>query len=137
MLANTETKTGSLWHNLRLLDLPRLIEWALGMENGESLEQYSDIPQKAKETNLTATENESEYESDEELLLSKKDPPTVNLTLSGRVRLYLSGVNWRNVFAAVCLWIAFTLCSAAFSMIAPFFPQEVFSKKLIIAADYV
>ncbi len=76
----------------------------------------------------TASENESEYDSEEEgvggLLLSKKETSTA-LPLSARVRLYFTGIDWKNVFAAVCLWIAFTLCSAAFSMIAPFFPQEV------------
>ena len=94
------------------------------MENGES--QCSVIPQKARERSVSASENESECESDEDLLLSKKEPSTVP-PLSTRIKLYLIGINWKTVFAAVCLWIAFTLCSAAFSMIAPFFPQEVFN----------
>lgn len=32
---------------------------------------------------------------------------------------------WRDVCAMVCLWISYLLCSAAYSIIAPFFPEEV------------
>ena len=32
---------------------------------------------------------------------------------------------WRDIFTVVCLWISYLLCSAAYSIIAPFFPDEV------------
>ena len=32
---------------------------------------------------------------------------------------------WRDIVVAVCLWLAYTLCNAAYSIIHPFFPQEV------------
>ena len=40
-------------------------------------------------------------------------------------RSALRRIKWRNVVVAVCLWLAYTLCSAAYSIINPFFPQEV------------
>ena len=40
-------------------------------------------------------------------------------------RLRTSRCKWRNVVVVVCLWLAYTLCSAAYSIINPFFPQEV------------
>ena len=33
--------------------------------------------------------------------------------------------NWKNVFVAVCLWLTYMFCSIAYSIIAPFFPDEV------------
>ena len=32
---------------------------------------------------------------------------------------------WKNVFVCLCLWMAYTLCNAAYSIINPFFPQIV------------
>ncbi len=33
--------------------------------------------------------------------------------------------NWRNLLACACLWLADFTSSAAFSILAPFFPEEV------------
>lgn len=33
--------------------------------------------------------------------------------------------NWKNISAAVCLWLTYMICSMAYSVIAPFFPDEV------------
>ncbi len=33
--------------------------------------------------------------------------------------------NWKNVVVCLCLWLAYTLCNVAYSMINPFFPQIV------------
>lgn len=51
---------------------------------------------------------------------------------AGRSRL--SRCKWRNVAVAVCLWLAYTLCSVAYSTINPFFPQKVsmYSSHLIM-----
>ena len=37
-------------------------------------------------------------------------------------------VNWRNIVATTCLWLACGLCNAAFSLMGPFFPEEVCSQ---------
>lgn len=90
---------------------------------------YSPIPSMIVENGSnTASENESEFDSEEESvggLLQKKKETSIPLPLSTRLKLYFTGINWKNIVATVCLWIAFALCSAALSMIAPFFPQEV------------
>ena len=36
-----------------------------------------------------------------------------------------SSLNGKNVALFVCLWVAYFLCSMAYSIIGPFFPQEV------------
>ena len=33
--------------------------------------------------------------------------------------------NCKSLFAGLCLWIAYLMCNMAFSIIAPFFPNEV------------
>lgn len=33
--------------------------------------------------------------------------------------------NWINAAVIVCLWMAYTVCNVAYSMMAPFFPQIV------------
>lgn len=35
---------------------------------------------------------------------------------------------WRSIAAVVCLWIAYGICNAAFSLMGPFFPEEVIYK---------
>jgi hypothetical protein len=34
-------------------------------------------------------------------------------------------LKWKNIAVGLCLWMAYTLCSAAYSTINPFFPQIV------------
>ena len=36
-------------------------------------------------------------------------------------------VKYKGVIVALCLWLAYTLCNAAYSTIKPFFPQKVCS----------
>ena len=55
-----------------------------------------------------------------ELLEERQPAPTSQQRIKSFLRK-----NWRNVLVLVCLWIAFSLCTAAFSLIAPFFPKEV------------
>lgn len=33
--------------------------------------------------------------------------------------------DWRDMSACVCLWLTYFICNAAYSIIAPFFPEEV------------
>lgn len=33
--------------------------------------------------------------------------------------------NWKNITIAAFLWVAYLLCNASFSVIGPFFPEEV------------
>ena len=37
----------------------------------------------------------------------------------------LREVNWKNIVIIACLWLAVLLCSMAYSIIAPFFPNKV------------
>ena len=62
----------------------------------------------------------SDVDTDEELLEEKQPAPTT----PQRIKSFLRK-NWRNVLVLVCLWIAFSLCTAAFSLMTPFFPKEV------------
>ncbi len=36
-----------------------------------------------------------------------------------------SSWNWKNLVVSVCLWVTYLICSIAYSIIAPFFPDEV------------
>ena len=36
------------------------------------------------------------------------------------------GWNWKNLLTVVCLWLTYLICSMAYSIIAPFFPDEVY-----------
>ena len=36
-----------------------------------------------------------------------------------------NGLNRKNLAVFVCLWLAYLMCSAAYSIIAPIFPREV------------
>lgn len=79
---------------------------------------------------LSSDESESEkYLSGEEHLLegicSSPTPEPEHFTISKRLRECLAEANWRNITASVFLWLAFLACSAAFSLIGTFFPQEV------------
>ena len=40
--------------------------------------------------------------------------------------------NWRRILAIMCLWTAYVLCSAAYSLMNPFFPQVVSARVAII-----
>lgn len=40
-------------------------------------------------------------------------------------RLKSSKYNWKNITVATCLWLVYTLCSVAYSIINPFFPGIV------------
>ena len=55
-----------------------------------------------------------------ELLEGEQPAPTTQQKIKSFLRK-----NWRNVLVLVCLWIAFSLCTAAFSLMTPFFPKEV------------
>lgn len=33
--------------------------------------------------------------------------------------------DWKNIAIMICLWIAYLLCSASYSLIGPFFPKKV------------
>ena len=73
-------------------------------------------------------DSEIEEKSNGELLIN----PTVpirNPSSKEKLKAYLTGVNWRNIAASVCLWLAVLICSTAFSLMGPFFPQQV--RKLV------
>ena len=48
-----------------------------------------------------------------------------SLTLQSRARQFMKRQNWKNIAATACLLMAVVTCSAAFSLMGPFFPQEV------------
>ena len=64
---------------------------------------------------------DTDSDDSKELVLEEGQPAP---TSQQRIKSFLRK-NWRNVLVLVCLWIAFSLCTAAFSLIAPFFPKEV------------
>ena len=40
----------------------------------------------------------------------------------------LNDLNWKNLIATVCMWFTYLFVSAAYSIIGPFFPSEVFTQ---------
>ena len=65
--------------------------------------------------------NASIGDDDQEQLL-----PAEESTASPKKRKVILGpVNWRNLVATTCLWLAYGVCTAAFSLLGPFFPEEV------------
>ena len=54
--------------------------------------------------------------------LNKQAPDGVHVERrSGGIRRW----KWKNIVVCLCLWMAYTLCNAAYSIINPFFPQVV------------
>ena len=79
------------------------------------------------------TDSKSEGKSNGELLIDST-VPIKKLSSKEKLKAYLTGVNWRNIAASVCLWLAAMICSAAFSLMGPFFPQQV--RKLVLGIMY-
>lgn len=76
-------------------------------------------------------DSEDPIESEGELLLQEKEsPPSVPPTYIDRstmekIKACLAETNWKNIAASTCLCLAVLTCNAAFSLMGPFFPQEV------------
>lgn len=81
---------------------------------------------------LVGTQRESDTESsmsasDDKNLLEEHKKSSQDATDTKRAKLLSTIIaNWKNIAASVCLWIAYFLCNTGFSIIAPFFPQEVY-----------
>lgn len=79
---------------------------------------------------------ESENYSEEELFLKRNNSTEEDLFLkdndstlqsrAAKAKNILKRQNWKNIGATVCLLMAVVACSAAFSLMGPFFPQEVY-----------
>lgn len=69
--------------------------------------------------------NETEVEN--AALSTKQEAATITERIKASLIRYLTFVrkNKRNLAAAVCLWFAFVTTGAAYSLLAPFFPQKV------------
>ena len=48
-------------------------------------------------------------------------------TPAKRMKAFFADLNWKDVLTTSCLWLAYFLCNVAFSLIAPFFPEEVYT----------
>ena len=87
-----------------------------------------EIPLVARTGKLNAysseTDSEHEKKSEGEPLI---DPtvPIRKLSSKEKLKVYLTGVNWKNIAASVCLWLAVLTCCTAFSLMGLFFPQQV------------
>lgn len=77
------------------------------------------------------TESEVEPEDQESLLIGEGEKAALSktgkATVFERIILFLEFVrqNKRNLAAAVSLWAALLTATGAYSLLAPFFPQEV------------
>ena len=49
---------------------------------------------------------------------------------ASKTNAFFAKVNWKNVLAVACQWVAYFLCSAGFSTIAPFYPAEVLLRSI-------
>ena len=86
----------------------------------------------ASEKGYSSNETDVEdYGCEDESFLKEKeleDPQSTgrpNFSAVQKAKTSLKALNWKNTAATVCLWLAVIICSAAFSLMAPFFPQEV------------
>ena len=81
------------------------------------------------ESSESSDSDEANAASDEEMLSSGKKTgsprPVKPPAVASRLKSLCSELSWKNIVAIVCLWIAYFLCAAGFSTIAPFFPDEV------------
>lgn len=86
----------------------------------------SDIQPLELEESEKQTETD-DYGNDSEAVSLKERPPAEKFKLSAalKIRTYLDKLNWKNIAASLCLWISAMICSAAYSLMGPFFPQEV------------
>ena len=46
---------------------------------------------------------------------------------------FLLRVDWRNALAILCLNVAYCMCSGAYSMMGPFFPEQVWLPRMHVA----
>ena len=60
-------------------------------------------------------------------LLNQQAPDGVEKRSGGRRRW-----KWKKMLVCLCLWMAYSLCTAAFSIVNPFFPQTVRNTRLVI-----
>ena len=95
-----------------------------------SINGGKEIPLIARNGELAAYSSEADSESDleeksEGALLIDSTVPTTKPCSKEKMKAYLMSLNWRNIAATVCLWLAVLTCSAAYSLMGPFFPQEV------------
>lgn len=72
--------------------------------------------QELDKDNFSDSESEEE-DHDQKLLLESE---------AGKSKPFLYQVNWRNIATVVCLWMGYVVCAIGFSLLGPFFPQEVF-----------
>lgn len=77
------------------------------------------------DSDSTGTESE---EKEKEVLLNNKVLEAelqTNQHVTERIRSCLARQSWNNLAALVLLWMAYCTCAAAFSLMGPFFPEEV------------
>ena len=107
------------------------------IHNGHWL-NISDANRVESDSNDTDTVSSYSGEDDKELLYDKEEASAKHkekVALGERVVPFLR-LNWRNLVAIVCLWISMLMVNAALSMMAPFFPQEVYSSLRTILRHY-
>ena len=84
-----------------------------GLDEGRERQKYSE---------------RSDKEEEKQPLLEGRDGKKRQLLIKlGR----LSQWNWKNIITAVILWMAYLSASIAYSIIGPFFPNEVGIKSVL------
>lgn len=61
----------------------------------------------------------------EEDITGQKTSAKLGVSAIQKTKAYLLDLNWKSIAITACLWIAVLICSAEYSIVAPFFPQEV------------
>ena len=61
-------------------------------------------------------------------------PNPAKLEAGGRRRL---GCNWKNLITTLYLWLTYLIVSAAYSIIGPFFPSEVYANMISLSPTYI
>lgn len=93
----------------------------------------------ARNSTIQLTEEE-ELSGDSEPLLKLAEESLTKSNVSAEQSAVLTEVTggsgrrkrWQDICTVVCLWISYLLCSAAYSVIGPFFPKEVGVAKLVV-----
>ena len=110
-------------------NVKKLNEWKQKQEGVGAEKQHVFENERTGHILDTETDSTDSELGDRELLLTDNVPAAKEQSMSVGDKMWscLARQNWRNIAALVFLWIAYVICTAAFSLMGPFFPEEVYT----------
>ena len=85
------------------------------------------MTEKGYKTDAEKSGSENESFLKEKDLTDQHYTAKPGLSIMQKTRACLTELKWKSIIITVFLWIAVLICSAEYSVVAPFFPQEVIS----------